>query len=107
VVDELCDRAATLARHSAGEAAHDAYADILAIEPLDAIEPCPAEGLVSAPAGPGEPKTIVIRGVDGRDGENGAPGRDGAPGKDGKDGTDGKDGKDGKDGRVIVLNGKG
>jgi hypothetical protein len=101
VVKELCARAAVLARHKAGEAAQKAYTAILGIEPLKTVEPCPAGGLVSEPSDRGEPKTIVIRGVDGKDGTAGKNGADGAPGEDGRDG------KDGKDGNVIVLNGKG
>jgi hypothetical protein len=101
VVREFCARAKVLADHKAGEAAQKAYAAILAIEPLETVEPCPAEGLVSVPSAPGTPEIVVVRGVDGSDG---APGKDGTAGKDG---TPGKDGAPGKDGKVIVLDGKG
>ena len=48
VVDELCVRAAVLARHKAGEAAHDAYTAILAIERSRRWSPVPLR--VSSPS---------------------------------------------------------
>jgi hypothetical protein len=121
VIVRMCDRAAVLAKHEAGEAAHAAYTAILAIEPQPVIEPCPAAGLKSAPSSPGEPKTIVIQGVDGKNGTDGAPGAPGKPGTDGAPGAPGKPGKDGAPGKdgsrgppgppghreVIVVDGKG